>query len=79
MKILNFNNEQYEAEKIIKSNTDIIGQDASGNELFSFRGISDFTGFALDEGQVFDAELTVEERMSLMQKAIDDLTLGGAL
>ena len=31
------------------------------------------------EGQSFDTELTIEERMSLMQKAIDDLSLGGTL
>jgi len=54
MKILKFNNIEYKAEKIIKTETDIIGQDDNGNELFSFKGISDFTGFTLEEGQEFD-------------------------
>lgn len=79
MKILTFNKEQFKAEKIIKSETDIIGKDINGNEVFAFRGISNFSGFALEEGQTFDTELTIEERMLLMQKAIDELSLGGAL
>jgi hypothetical protein len=79
MKTLKFNNEEFKADKIIKNATDIIGQDLEGNELFGFRGISDLSQFILEEGQTFDIELTIEERMSLMQKAIDDLTLGGAL
>lgn len=79
MKILNFNGEQYKADKIIKTETDIIGKDSNGNELFAFRGINDFTDFDLEEGQTFDTELTIEERMSLIQKAIDSITLGGTL
>ena len=79
MKTLKFNNEEFKAEKIIKTEKDIVGQDLQGNEVFSFRGISDFSLFVLEEGQTFDTELTIEERMALMQKAIDDLTLGGAL
>lgn len=79
MKKLTVNGEEFKADKIIKNETDIIGKNATGNELFAFRGISDFNLFALEEGQNFDTELTIEERMELMQKAIDDLTLGGAL
>lgn len=63
MKILNFNNEQYTAEKIIKTETDIIGQDSNKNELFAFRGISDFTGFTLKEGQTFDIEDPSEQEV----------------
>jgi hypothetical protein len=44
------------ADKIVKTGTDIIGYDASGNELFAFRGISDFSQFTLEDGQVFDTE-----------------------
>lgn len=64
MKTLNFNREQFQAEKIIKTATDIIGQDSNGNELFSFRGISDFSGFVLDGGQTFDIEQNLEETLS---------------
>ena len=79
MKTLKFNNEEFKAEKIIKTEKDIVGQDLQGNEVFSFRGISDFSLFVLEEGQTFDTELTIEERMALMQKAIDELSLGGTL
>jgi hypothetical protein len=81
IKTLNFNNEKFQAEKIIKTETDIIGQDINGNEVFAFRGISDFTGFSLEEGQEFDKsqEQINQEKLDLMQKAIDDLIFGGAL
>lgn len=79
MKTLKFNNEEFKAEKIIKIDTDIVGKDSSGIEVFSFKGISDFSQFSLEEGQTFDTELTFEERMSLIQKAVDSLTLGGSL
>lgn len=53
MKTLNFNGEKHQAEKIVKSSDSIIGY-TSGVEVFSFRGISNFYGFELDEGQEFD-------------------------
>ena len=63
MKTLNFNKQQFKADIIIKTNTDIIGQDSNGIEVFAFRGISDFTGFTLEDGKEFDAEEpTLEER-----------------
>ena len=53
MKKLTFNNEIFEAEKIIKTDKDIIGYDINDNEIFSFKGISDFTGFILkDENDI---------------------------
>lgn len=62
MKILDFNDEKFEAVKIIKTDTDIIGQDSSGNEIFAFKGISDFSQFTLEEGQEFDTtESTLAE------------------
>ena len=85
MKILNFNNEQFKADKIVKSNTDIIGRDSSGNEIFAFRGISDFSGFTLKEGQTFDTEENLEEatakevaslKLDMMKK---DTVITGAL
>ena len=63
MKTLIFKSLKFEAEKIIKTDTDIIGKDSSGIEVFSFKGISDFTGFALEEGQVFDTENPSEQEV----------------
>lgn len=67
MKILNFNGEQFKAEKIIKTGTDIIGQDLNGNEIFAFRGISDFSQFTVanEDGSSADfdtIEPTLEEK-----------------
>lgn len=64
MKALNFNNEKFEADKIIKTETDIVGYDSKGTEVFAFRGISDFTKFELEEGQTFDVEQNAEETIS---------------
>lgn len=64
IKVLNFNNEKFKAEKIIKTDIDIIGQDSNGKELFAFRGISDFGGFTLEEGQEFDVEENLEETLA---------------
>ena len=53
MKKLILNNEIFEAEKIIKTDKNIIGYDINNNEIFSFKGISDFTGFVLkDENDI---------------------------
>ena len=81
MKNLNFNNENYEADTIIKTDKNIIGYDINNNEIFSFKGISDFTGFILEEGQEFDEsqEQINQDKLDLMQKAIDDLIFGGSL
>lgn len=59
MKRLYFNAEIYEADKIIKTGMDIIGEDNNGNVVFAFKGISDFTQFHLEEGQEWD--ISVEE------------------
>ena len=65
MKKLLFNNQSFEAEQIIKSDSDIIGKDLNGIEVFIFRGISDFSLFTLGEGQTFDIpELTTEETLA---------------
>ena len=63
MKKLIFNNETFEAEKIIKTDTDIIGKDINGIEVFAFSGISDFTGFTLEDGQTFDIEEPSEQEV----------------
>jgi hypothetical protein len=61
IKVLNFNGEKYNAEKIVKTATDIIGKDINNNVVFAFRGVSDFSLFTLDEGQTFDVEENLEE------------------
>ena len=71
MKILTANGEQFQAKKIIKTDTDIIGQDVNGNEIFAFRGISDFMNFTLEAGQSFDAETPSNTDL---QKQMFDLT-----
>lgn len=45
--------EIYEAEIIIKTDTDIIGY-INDNEVFAFKGIKDFSIFKLENGQEFD-------------------------
>jgi hypothetical protein len=71
MKTLNYRNQQFQAEKIIKTDKDIIGQDTDGNVVFSFRGISDFSGFTLEADQIFDVQ---PPDTGTLQKQIYDLT-----
>lgn len=54
MKTLLFNGETFEAEKIIKTDTSIIGYNDE-TEVFAFRGISDFNLFELQDGE-YDAD-----------------------
>ena len=87
MKKLKFNQEEYKAEKIIKTENSIIEQDLQGSEVFAFRGVSDFSLFALEDGQVFDlgeieilqAELLEQEKTmeELMFNVIPDILGGG--
>lgn len=80
MKKLNFSGEEYQAEKIIKTNTDIIGRDANGNEVFAFRGISDFTEFTLEAGQTFDnAQPTIIDLQTQIFSLTSQLISGGVL
>jgi hypothetical protein len=44
------------ADKIIKTINSIIGKDSRGNELFSFKGISDFSSFSLADDAEWDTE-----------------------
>ncbi|WP_313568826.1 hypothetical protein [Acetoanaerobium noterae] len=82
MKTLKFNQEEYKAEKIIKTENSIIGQDLQGNEVFAFRGISDFALFELEEGQSFDMdekELLKQEltKTNSMVLELTEIILGG--
>lgn len=76
MKTLKFNEKEYKAEKIIKTSNAIIGQDTQGNQIFTFRGVSDFSLFELEEGQNFDVGendvlddyiLDLEFRLSMLE------------
>lgn len=69
MKKLIVDGEMFEAERIVKTDTDIIGYDG-GREVFAFRGIKDFNKFQLEEGQEWD----VDEKEELQQR-ISDLEL----
>ncbi|BDR64414.1 hypothetical protein [Clostridium tetani] len=53
MKKLIVNDEVYQAEKIIKTETDIIGY-IDDKEVFAFRGVKDFSIFKLEDRQEFD-------------------------
>lgn len=68
MKILYVGDEIYKAEKIVKTNTSIIGYN-SGNEAFAFRGIKDFTQFKLKDGQEWD--IPKEDEQALHQLDLD--------
>ncbi|MCM8710550.1 hypothetical protein M2651_05855 [Clostridium sp. SYSU_GA19001] len=65
MKKLFFDNEVLEAEKIIKYENKIIGY-IGDNEVFSFKGITDFSVFTLEEGQEFDINKT--EELEILKK-----------
>lgn len=70
------------ADKITKTDTDIVGYDSAGNELFAFRGISDFSQFMLDGGAEFDTEddpigvLQQQNAQILLQSAQQAQTIG---
>jgi len=79
MKTLIFNNaERLEAEKIIKKADSIIGYIGT-NEVFAFRGISDWTLFAIEGGDFDpDPEQEKEQRIADLEAAIVAI-LGGAM
>lgn len=68
MKTLNINGQQFQAEKIVKTDANIVGY-VGENEVFAFRGISDFSSFTLEDGQNFDTdELAIlKEENQLLQ------------
>lgn len=78
MKTLIFNNaERLEAEKIIKKADSIIGYIGT-NEVFAFRGISDWTLFAIEGGDFDpDPEQEKEQRIADLEAAIAAI-LGGS-
>jgi len=71
MKTLYVNGETYQAEKIIRTNTDILGFNSTGQiPIFAFRQIKDWTQFQLAEGQVFDTDLSPEARIQALEEAL---------
>lgn len=79
MKKLIVDNKEFKAERIVKTVDSIIGYTAA-EMVFVFRGVSDFSGFTLGEGQEFDVPaLTDKERIAEIENIINDLLLGGLL
>jgi len=78
MKALTFSGEQYQAERIVKTDTDIIGYNGN-TEVFLFRGISDFTQFQLAEGQEWDIDPEAEkdQRIADLEFALAEILGGG--
>lgn len=79
MKTLTVNGEQYQAEKIVKTSTSIVGYNGE-QEVFAFRGINDFSQFQLEDGQDWDidSELEKEQRIKDLELAMASI-LGGAI
>jgi uncharacterized protein YuzB (UPF0349 family) len=69
MKTLFISGEELQAERIVKTDTDIIGYNGN-DEVFSFCGISDFSQFQLAEGEVFDTDLSPEARILALEEAL---------
>jgi len=69
MKTLFISGEELQAERIVKTDTDIIGYNGN-NEVFSFRGISDFSQFQLAEGELYDTDLSLEARILALEEAL---------
>lgn len=83
MKKIEILGQWYEAEKIVKGNDHISGFD--GNiEIFTFRGIKDFSLFKLSEGDIYDIDETtlINERLRATEKALinlmDTIMMGGS-
>lgn len=84
MKKLKYNGETYEAERIVKTSDSITGY-IGDTEVFSMRGISDFSGYELLDGAEWDTPSqtdmdAVKSDLSLMineniKREIDGLDL----
>lgn len=76
MKKLNFNGQIFESERIIKTNDSIIGYNGDV-VVFKFSGISDFSGFTLADGQMFDEPIISDaERITELEQIINMLLMG---
>lgn len=80
VKILYFNNKQYQAEEIIKTDTDIIGLDSNKNQIFAFKDVSNFKQFTLEEGQTFDIiQPSIMDLQTQIFNLITQLVIGGVI
>ena len=80
MKTLYVNGETYQAEKIIRTNTDILGfNSTSPTPIFAFRQIKDWTQFQLAEGQEWDIDPEAEkdQRIAGLEFALAEILGGG--
>lgn len=74
-KIMTVHGQQYEAERIVKTSKDIIGYNGE-QEVFAFRGISDFSGFALADGQEWDEPDNIENYLLDLDFRLSLIELG---
>ncbi|MFC0652196.1 hypothetical protein ACFFF5_10855, partial [Lederbergia wuyishanensis] len=70
--------EVFEAEKIVKSDTSIIGY-IGNSEVFAFRGITDFSSFKLIDGQEFDIDEISQLKISQAEQFETILILIGGM
>lgn len=73
MKTLTFEGQEFEAERIVKTRDSISGYIGT-DEVFTFRGISDFSGYVLD-GEWDPATQTPEEMLEeikQLRKRVND-------
>lgn len=82
MKTLHFDGEVFQAERIVKTETSIIGYNGT-TEVFSFRGINDFSKFKLENSEEFDLDEKTEQALLFAdlyeEMKMENLTLSLAL
>ena len=66
MKTLIHDDKKYQAEKIIKTDTDIVGYTGEKIE-FAFRGIKDFSLFRLADGQEWDLPEQLQQDLEIAE------------
>ena len=68
---------KFKAEKIIKTSDSIIGKDNNGKEIFSFKGITDFSLFILEDNQKYDTEeiISTEDRIEELEASLAELSI----
>lgn len=82
MKTLHFGGEVFQAERIVKTETSIIGYNGT-TEVFAFRDINDFSKFKLENGEEFDLDEKTEQALLFAdlyeEVKMENLTLSLAL
>ena len=82
MKTLHLDGEVFQAERIVKTDTSIIGYDGI-TEVFAFRGINDFSKFKLENGEEFDLDEKTKQALLFAElyeeMKMENLTLSLAL